>query len=65
MNFVDIFTNYLDMVVTGFIGGLAVYLMSNHYKNIRSKLLVAILIYLLILITVLTYSLFVYLSPYL
>lgn len=60
MSFSDIFTNYWDMALMGFIGGLTVYLMSEYSNKIKNKLYLALFTFLIILILVLIYSLAVW-----
>ena len=49
------------MTVTGFIGGLVVYLMLEYSKNIKNKFLLAIFTFLIIILLVSIYSLLVWL----
>ena len=61
MSFSDIFVNYLDMALTGFIGGLVVYLMCKWDKKIKNKLILAWVTFSVMAILVLLYSFFVWL----
>lgn len=60
MKFKDIFTNYWDMAITGFIGGLVVYLMIEYSKTIENKFLLAIFTFFIIFILIFIYSLVIW-----
>lgn len=61
MTFTSIFNNYWDMALTGFIGGLVVYLMTNWANKIKNKFLLALLVFGILVLLVLIYSFFVWL----
>ena len=61
MTFLEIFTSYWDMAITGFIGGLVVYLMCEWKNKIKNKFIRAILIFGIMVLLVLLYSICVWL----
>jgi hypothetical protein len=54
--FIETFSKYWDMAITGFIGGLAVYLIPLYMKKLRSRILSAIVVFFFVVLLVFIYS---------
>ena len=61
MSFIEIFTSYWDMAITGFIGGIIAYLMHGWGKKIKNKFILTCVIFSMIMLLVFLYSFVVWL----